>query len=98
MLLILCLLSLSLSSFGADVTVAKSGKFSDTATFSTGKLPAEKDNVLIPKGMSLEIDVTTPKLKEIQVDGTLTIAEQNEQVIFDLLIFFSLFFVLFRFS
>ena len=58
----------------ANVSATKNnGLWSDGATWNTGKVPTNGDNVRIPEGITVVYDVTdnAPKLNTVRVDGRL---------------------------
>ncbi len=54
------------------------GLWSDSATWSGGAVPAEGDAVTIGEGMDVVLDVDTPALHGLNVDGTLSFSDAND--------------------
>jgi len=58
----------------ASSTAAKSGRWSDTATWSDKKVPAEGALVTIGQGMDVVLDASTPPLNGLTINGKLSFA------------------------
>ena len=55
-------------------------RWSDTASWPDGKLPAAGADVLIPKGTDILLDVSPPPLASLRIDGSLTTADRDLQL------------------
>ena len=56
-------------------------RWSDERTWGTDLPPVEGDLVVVPKGMSLYVDETTPELKGIVVEeGKLIFADEGNDI------------------
>src|SRR6185295_14373051 len=59
-------------------SAAKSGRWSDSATWSDKKVPAEGAAVTIGKDMEVVLDVTPPALRGLTIDGKLSFANNRD--------------------
>jgi cell migration-inducing and hyaluronan-binding protein len=59
-------------------SAAKGGLWSDPSTWSGGAVPEEGDFVTIGEGMDVVLDVSTPALHGMNVDGTLSFADDKD--------------------
>ena len=62
----------------ASVSAVKAGQWSDASTWSGGALPKAGDVVTIDAGMDLVLDVSTPVLHGINLNGKLTFADDKD--------------------
>lgn len=62
----------------ASVSAVKAGQWSDASTWSGGALPKAGDVVTIDAGMDLVLDVRTPALHGINLNGKLTFADDKD--------------------
>ena len=62
----------------ASVSAVKAGQWSDASTWSGGALPKAGDVVTIDAGMDLVLDVSTPALHGINLNGKLTFADDKD--------------------
>lgn len=56
-------------------------RWSDIRTWGTDLLPVEGDLIHVPKGMTLYVDQTTPKLEGMVVEGTLYFSDEKDMEI-----------------
>ena len=56
-------------------------RWSDPANWPDGKVPVAGANVVIPEGVDLVLDVSPPALSSIKIEGSLTAAERDLEVI-----------------
>ena len=61
----------------ASASAVKSGLWSDASTWSGGSVPGEGDIVTIGEGMDVVLDVSPPALNGINLNGTLTFADDE---------------------
>ncbi|MDG2174669.1 MAG: G8 domain-containing protein [Gammaproteobacteria bacterium] len=59
-------------------SAVQSGQWSDSSTWSGGAVPGENDIVTIGAGMDVILDVSPPALNGINLNGTLTFANDEE--------------------
>jgi cell migration-inducing and hyaluronan-binding protein len=59
-------------------TAVKAGRWSDTATWSDKKVPAEGALVTIGKDMEVVLDVNTPPLHGLTINGKLSFANNKD--------------------
>jgi cell migration-inducing and hyaluronan-binding protein len=57
-------------------SAVKGGRWSDAATWSDKKVPAEGAIVTINQGMDVVLDVSTPPLHGLTINGKLSFAKQ----------------------
>jgi hypothetical protein len=71
---LLCLFILISSLTFADCTAIANGNWSDPATWSCGRAPADGDIITIPAGFTVTVDINTPSYGNmvINVEGELT--------------------------
>jgi cell migration-inducing and hyaluronan-binding protein len=63
---------------GQGLEAAKGGRWSDPATWSGGAVPATGDVVTIGAGLDVVLDVSTPALHGMNLNGKLTFADAND--------------------
>lgn len=68
-----CLFILTANLCKADCTALKNGDWSDPATWSCGRVPADRDVITIPFGFTVNVDINSPTYIDmvINVDGIL---------------------------
>jgi plastocyanin len=54
--------------------------WSSPASWPSGKLPTPGAYVVIPTGRTMTLDVNTPALRALQIDGTLTLADRDLEI------------------
>jgi cell migration-inducing and hyaluronan-binding protein len=59
-------------------TAVKAGRWSDTATWADKKVPAEGAAVTIGQGMDVVLDVNTPPLHGLTINGKLSFADNKD--------------------
>src|SRR5262245_48894747 len=59
-------------------TAAKAGRWSDVATWADKKVPAAGALVTIGQGVNVELDVNTPALNGVTVNGKLSFANNKD--------------------
>src|SRR6186713_1427724 len=59
-------------------SAVKSGRWSDAATWSDKKVPAENAVVTIDKGMDVVLDVSPPALRSLTINGKLSFADNKD--------------------
>src|SRR5262245_6528539 len=75
-------LTLALSAQAALVKSARSGNWSDAATWDTGKVPAAGDKVLVRTGHTITYDAKSDAvIRGITISGTLTFAPDKDTVL-----------------
>jgi hypothetical protein len=52
-------------------------KWSDPASWPTHAIPVANDNVVVPAGLPMILDITPPALKSLVIQGTLTFADTD---------------------
>src|SRR6187399_247303 len=62
----------------ASSSAVKAGRWSDTATWSDKKVPAEGAAVTIGQGMDVVLDVNTPPLHGLTINGKLSFADNKD--------------------
>jgi cell migration-inducing and hyaluronan-binding protein len=62
----------------AGPSAVKGGPWSDASTWSGGAIPADGDIVTIGEGMDVVLDVSTPALHGMTVDGTLSFSDESD--------------------
>lgn len=70
---LICLFILAFNFSKADCTAIKNGNWSDPASWSCGRVPADYDVITIPMGFLINVDINSPTYVDmvINVDGTL---------------------------
>ncbi|MGC4038956.1 MAG: G8 domain-containing protein [Chitinophagaceae bacterium] len=61
----------------ATTRTATTGNWNTAGTWSPNGIPSAGDNVIIPSGKTVTIDVTTSSISSITISGTLTIGNNN---------------------
>ncbi len=61
--------------------VAPSGLWSDAATWAPAPVPIVGANVTIPAGLTVQLDVATPALNRLTINGTLNVATDRDVAI-----------------
>jgi cell migration-inducing and hyaluronan-binding protein len=59
-------------------SAVKGGRWSDSATWSDKKVPAEGASVTIDKGMDVVLDVSPPALRSLTINGKLSFANNRD--------------------
>ena len=62
----------------ASSSAVKAGRWSDPATWADKKVPAEGAAVTIGQGMDVVLDVNTPPLHGLTINGKLSFADNND--------------------
>ncbi len=62
----------------APVAVTRTVKWSDASAWPSGKVPAAGEEVTIPRGTEMVLDVSPPALRSITVQGKLTFADERD--------------------
>ena len=62
----------------AESTAAKSGNWSAKSTWVNGAIPAQGDQVTIPTGMAVVLDVSPPALNGMTINGKLSFADKSD--------------------
>jgi cell migration-inducing and hyaluronan-binding protein len=63
---------------GAPAAMTRTVKWSDAAAWPSGKVPAAGEEVTIPRGTEMVLDVSPPALRSITVQGKLTFADERD--------------------
>ncbi len=78
-LLALCLALPAVLLPGAAVQAQDgAARWSDPATWPSGKVPAEGDAVTIGRDMDVVLDVSTPNLRSLTIDGKLSFSDERD--------------------
>ena len=68
-----------------SILAAQSGdtalRWSSPATWPDGVIPREGDAVVIPSGREVLLDVSTPRLASLRIDGTLRFDERDVELV-----------------
>src|SRR6187431_1179503 len=62
----------------APGAIARTVKWSDAAAWPSGKVPAAGEDVIIPRGTEVVLDVSPPELRSLTVQGKLTFADERD--------------------
>jgi cell migration-inducing and hyaluronan-binding protein len=62
----------------APAAIARSVKWSDASAWPSGTVPAAGEEVTIPRGTEMVLDVSPPALRSITVQGKLTFADERD--------------------
>ncbi|MBO9519881.1 MAG: G8 domain-containing protein, partial [Porphyrobacter sp.] len=62
----------------APAAMTRTVRWSDPAAWPSGKVPAAGEEVTIPRGTEIVLDVTPPALRSITVQGKLTFADERD--------------------
>ena len=62
----------------APAAITRTVKWSDASAWPSGKVPAAGEEVTIPRGTEMVLDVSSPALRSITVQGKLTFADERD--------------------
>jgi cell migration-inducing and hyaluronan-binding protein len=62
----------------APAPMTRSVKWSDASAWPSGKVPAAGEEVTIPRGTEIVLDVSPPALRSVTVQGRLTFADERD--------------------
>jgi cell migration-inducing and hyaluronan-binding protein len=62
----------------APAAMTRTVKWSDASAWPSGKVPAAGEEVTIPRGTEMVLDVSPPALRSITVQGKLTFADERD--------------------
>ena len=62
----------------APAAVTRTVKWSDASAWPSGKVPAAGEEVTIPRGIEMVLDVSPPALRSVTVEGKLTFADERD--------------------
>src|SRR6187431_2226197 len=62
----------------APGAIARTVKWSDASAWPSGKVPAAGEDVIIPRGTEVMLDVSPPELRSLTVQGKLTFADERD--------------------
>ncbi|MXO59445.1 hypothetical protein GRI89_07810, partial [Altererythrobacter salegens] len=62
----------------APGAITRTVKWSDASAWPSGKVPAAGEEVTIPRGTEVLLDVSPPELRSITVQGKLTFADERD--------------------
>src|SRR5690606_1555504 len=62
----------------APSAMARTVKWSEATAWPSGKVPAAGEDVTIPRGTEMVLDVSPPALRSITVEGKLTFADEHD--------------------
>ncbi|MBT2134495.1 hypothetical protein KK137_09135 [Croceibacterium sp. LX-88] len=62
----------------APSVIVRTVKWSDAASWPSGKVPAAGEDVIIPRGTEVMLDVSPPELRSLTVQGKLTFADERD--------------------
>jgi len=62
----------------APSVIARTVKWSDASAWPSGKVPAAGEEVTIPRGTEMVLDVSPPALRSVTVQGKLTFADERD--------------------
>src|SRR6187455_660351 len=63
---------------GAPAAITRTVTWSDASAWPSGKVPAAGEEVTIPRGTEMVLDVSPPELRSITVQGKLTFADERD--------------------
>jgi hypothetical protein len=63
---------------GAPAAMTRTVKWSDASAWPSGKVPAAGEEVTIPRGTEMVLDVSPPALRSVTVQGKLTFADERD--------------------
>ncbi len=64
----------------APAAITRTVKWSDASAWPSGKVPAAGEEVTIPRGTEMMLDVSPPELRSLTVQGKLTFADERDFV------------------
>src|SRR6187399_790394 len=62
----------------APAAITRTVKWSDASAWPSGKVPAAGEEVTIPRGTEVMLDVSPPELRSLTVQGKLTFADERD--------------------
>jgi hypothetical protein len=62
----------------APAAITRTVKWSDASAWPSGKVPAAGEEVTVPRGTEMVLDVSPPALRSITVQGKLTFADERD--------------------
>ncbi|HSG32955.1 MAG TPA: G8 domain-containing protein, partial [Sphingomonadaceae bacterium] len=62
----------------APAAVTRTVKWSDAAAWPSGKVPVAGEEVTIPRGTEVMLDVSPPELRSLTIQGKLTFADERD--------------------
>ena len=62
----------------APAALTRTVKWSDASAWPSGKVPAAGEEVTIPRGTEMVLDVSPPALRSVTVQGKLTFADERD--------------------
>jgi len=62
----------------APGAMARTVRWSDASAWPSGRVPAEGEEVTIPRGTEMLLDVSPPRLRSLTVQGKLTFADERD--------------------
>ena len=62
----------------ATGAITRTVKWSDASTWPSGKVPAAGEEVTIPRGTEVMLDISPPELRSLTVEGKLTFVDERD--------------------